>query len=63
LLVTMMGDRDALAPDNGAAYLSLNAAEIGAACVRVLVAHLDGRRAESVIVPCTFIPPRRTLGG
>jgi DNA-binding LacI/PurR family transcriptional regulator len=63
LRITMMGDRDALAPDNGAAYLSLNPVAIGAACVRVLVAHLDGRLAESVTVPSTFIPPRRTPGG
>lgn len=62
LRITMMGDRDAFAPDNGAAYLSLNPAAIGAACVRVLVAHLNGLPAGNVTVPCAFIPPGRSSG-
>jgi len=59
----MMGDRDPLAPGNGAAYLSLDPAAIGAACVRVLVAHLNGLRTENVTVPCRFIPPDHRSGG
>jgi len=59
LLITMMGERDPFAPDNGAGYLSLNPAAVGAACVRVLVAHLDGRPVEDVTVPCAFVPPGR----
>ena len=59
LRITMRGERDPFAPDNGAAYLSLDPAAIGAACVRALVAHLDGAPAENVTVPCTFIPPGR----
>jgi DNA-binding LacI/PurR family transcriptional regulator len=62
LRITMMGDRDPFAPDTGAAYLSLNPAAIGAACVRSLIAHLDGGRIENVTVPCAFIPPGSTLG-
>ena len=62
LRITMMGDRDPFAPDNGAAYLSLNPAAIGAACVRVLVAHLDGAPVANVTVPCSFIPPGRARG-
>jgi DNA-binding LacI/PurR family transcriptional regulator len=63
LRVTMMGERDPLAPGNGAGYLSLDPAAIGAACVRVLVAHLNGQRAENVTVPCRFIPPGSSAGG
>jgi DNA-binding LacI/PurR family transcriptional regulator len=63
LRVSMMGERDPLAPGNGAAYLSLDPAAIGAACVRALVAHLNGGPAENVTVPCRFIPPGRALGG
>jgi DNA-binding LacI/PurR family transcriptional regulator len=59
LRITMMGDRDRFAPDNGAAYLSLDPVAIGAACVRALVAHLDGERADDLTVPCTFTPPGR----
>ena len=59
LRIAMMGDRDPLAPDNGVAYLSLNPVAVGAACVRVLVAHLDGRMVDDVTVPYTFIPPGR----
>ena len=61
--VTMMGDRDRLAPATGAAYLSLDPVAIGAACVRLLVARLDGGPAESRTVPCTFIPPGGPLPG
>jgi DNA-binding LacI/PurR family transcriptional regulator len=57
LRITMMGERDRLAPHNGAAYLSLDPAAIGAACVRLLVARLDGGRVENLTVPSTFIPP------
>jgi DNA-binding LacI/PurR family transcriptional regulator len=60
LLITMMGERDPFAPDNGAGYLSLNPAAVGAACVRVLVAHLDGRPVEDVTVPCAFVPSGRS---
>jgi DNA-binding LacI/PurR family transcriptional regulator len=63
LRITMMGERDPLAPGNGAGYLSLDPVAIGAACVRVLVAHLNGRRPENVTVPCRFIPPGRTPAG
>ena len=59
LRITMMGDRDPLAPGNGAAYLNLNPTAVGAACVRLLVAHLDGTPVDSVTVPCTFTPPGR----
>jgi len=62
LRVTMMGDRDPFAPDSGAAYLSLNPAAVGAACVRVLVAHLDGERADDVTVPCAFLRPGSARG-
>ena len=63
LRVTMMGDRDRLAPATGAAYLSLDPVAIGAACVRLLVARLDGDPAESRTVPCSFIPPGGPLAG
>lgn len=62
LRLTMMGDRDRFAPDTGAAYLSLDPAAVGAACVRALVAQLDGGRAEDLTVPCMFIPPGRLPG-
>lgn len=63
LCVTMMGDRDPFAPPNGAAYLSLDPVSIGAACVRTLVAHINGRPAGDVTVPCRFTPPGPARSG
>jgi DNA-binding LacI/PurR family transcriptional regulator len=58
LIVTMMGERDAAQSHNGAAYLVLDTVVIGATCVRLLVDLIEGRTAQTLMLPCELVVPR-----
>jgi DNA-binding LacI/PurR family transcriptional regulator len=55
LVITMMGESAQAGSGNGASYLVLDPAEIGAQCVRLLVDLVDGKQVESVTLPTRFV--------